>query len=117
MLASAYQPQCTLASQSSGYRPYSLTRPIAHPSTQLHYPLACAKACAEAIELSQEAAEKGSVHVISDAGAGAMSAYAGLKSAALNVYINTASLKDRAFADAQLIELESILSDAEMMYL
>ncbi|SCN47497.1 methenyltetrahydrofolate cyclohydrolase [methanotrophic endosymbiont of Bathymodiolus puteoserpentis (Logatchev)] len=77
-------------------------------------PLACAKACAEAIELSQEAAEKGSVHVISDAGAGAMSAYAGLKSAALNVYINTASLKDRAFADAQLIELESILSDAEL---
>jgi len=77
-------------------------------------PLACAKACAEAIELSQEAAEKGSVHVISDAGAGAMSAYAGLKSAALNVYINTASLQDRAFADAQLIELESILSDAEV---
>ena len=77
-------------------------------------PLACAKACAEAIELSQEAAEKGSVHVISDAGVGAMSAYAGLKSAALNVYINTASLKDRAFADAQLIELESILSDAEL---
>lgn len=77
-------------------------------------PLACAKACAEAIELSQEAAEKGSVHVISDSGAGAMSAYAGLKSAALNVYINTASLKDRAFADAQLIELESILSDAEL---
>jgi formiminotetrahydrofolate cyclodeaminase len=32
----------------------------------------------------------------------------------LNVYINTASLKDRAFADAQLIELESILSDAEL---
>ncbi len=77
-------------------------------------PLACAKACAEAIELSQEAAEKGSVHVISDAGAGAMSAYAGLKSAALNVYINTASLKDRAFADAQLIELEGILSDSEL---
>jgi formiminotetrahydrofolate cyclodeaminase len=77
-------------------------------------PLACAKACAEAIALSQEAAEKGSVNVISDAGAGVMSAYAGLKSAALNVYINTASLKDRAFADAQLIELDRILSGAEL---
>ncbi|MCF7970355.1 MAG: cyclodeaminase/cyclohydrolase family protein [Methylococcaceae bacterium] len=76
-------------------------------------PLACAKACAEAIELSQEAAMKGSVNVISDAGVGVMSAYAGLKSAALNVYINTASLKDRAFADTQLIELEEILSGAE----
>jgi len=77
-------------------------------------PLACAKACAEAIALSQEAAEKGSVNVISDAGAGVMSAYAGLKSAALNVYINTASLKDRAFADTQLIELDEILSGAEL---
>jgi len=77
-------------------------------------PLACAKACAEAIALSQEAAEKGSVNVISDAGAGVMSAYAGLKSAALNVYINTASLKDRAFADTQLIELDGILSGSEL---
>jgi len=77
-------------------------------------PLACAKACAEAITLSQEAAEKGSVNVISDAGVGVMSAYAGLKSAALNVYINTASLKDRAFADTQLIELDGILSGAEL---
>ncbi len=77
-------------------------------------PLACAKACAEAIALSQEAAEKGSVNVISDAGAGVMSAYAGLKSAALNVYINTASLKDRAFADTQLIELDGVLSGAEL---
>ncbi|MDF1583950.1 MAG: cyclodeaminase/cyclohydrolase family protein [Methyloprofundus sp.] len=77
-------------------------------------PLACAKACAEAIELSQEAAEKGSVNVISDAGVGVMSAYAGLKSAALNVYINTASLKDRVFADTQLIELDKILSGAEL---
>jgi len=77
-------------------------------------PLACAKACAEAITLSQEAAEKGGINVISDAGVGVMSAYAGLKSAALNVYINTASLKDRAFADAQLIELDGILSGAEL---
>ncbi|MBE0469420.1 MAG: cyclodeaminase/cyclohydrolase family protein [Methyloprofundus sp.] len=77
-------------------------------------PLACAKACAEAIELSQEAAEKGNVNVISDAGVGVMSAYAGLKSAALNVYINTASLKDRAFADTQLIELDKILSGVEL---
>jgi len=76
-------------------------------------PLDCAKACAEAIQLSKIAAEKGSVAVISDAGVAVMSAYGGLKSAALNVYINTASLKDRVFAEAKLAELEALLLDAD----
>ncbi|WP_087142812.1 methenyltetrahydrofolate cyclohydrolase, partial [Crenothrix polyspora] len=62
-------------------------------------PLTCARACAEAINLSQIAAQKGSVAVISDAGVATMAAYAGLKSAALNVYINTGSLKDKVFTD------------------
>ena len=77
-------------------------------------PLACAQACAEAIQLSQEAADKGNLNVISDAGVAVMSAYAGLKSAALNVYINTASLKDKAFADEKLAELELILQGADI---
>ncbi len=72
-------------------------------------PLECARACTEAVALSQVAAGKGSVAVISDAGVAVMAAYAGLKSAALNVYINTASLKDRVFAEAKLAELEKIL--------
>jgi formiminotetrahydrofolate cyclodeaminase len=41
-----------------------------------------------------------------------MSAYAGLKSAALNVYINVTSLKDRPFAEEKLAELEAILQGA-----
>ena len=77
-------------------------------------PLACAKACAQAVALSQEAADKGNVNVISDAGVAVMSAYAGLKSAALNVYINTSSLKDRDFAEAQLSELEEILQSSDV---
>ncbi len=77
-------------------------------------PLACAKACSEVLELSREAAEKGSVNVVSDAGVAVMSAYAGLKSAALNVYINTGSLKDRAFAEEQLAALELVLKGAEV---
>jgi len=77
-------------------------------------PLACAQACAEAIILGKAAAEKGSINVISDAGVAVMSAYAGLKSAALNVYINTASLKDREFAEAKLTELEEILQGASI---
>jgi formiminotetrahydrofolate cyclodeaminase len=74
-------------------------------------PLDCARACAEAIELSRCAANKGSLGVISDAGAAVMAGYSGLKSAALNVYINTGSLKDRQFAEAKLAELETILKN------
>ena len=76
-------------------------------------PLVCARACAEAIELSRCAANKGNFAVISDAGAATMSAYGGLKSAALNVYINTGSLKDRAFAEAKLAELKVIMANVE----
>jgi methenyltetrahydrofolate cyclohydrolase len=76
-------------------------------------PLTCARACAEAINLSQIAAQKGSVAVISDAGVATMAAYAGLKSAALNVYINTGSLKDKVFTDNALAELEQILSGTD----
>ena len=76
-------------------------------------PLDCAKACAKVIALSQIAADKGNPNVISDAGAGLMAAYGGLKIAALNVYINAGSLKDRDFADAKLAELADIMQDAE----
>lgn len=76
-------------------------------------PLDCAKACAKVITLSRIAAEKGSTAVISDAGVGVMSAYAALKSAALNVYINAASLKDKAFAQQKLTELEVVLNGVE----
>lgn len=77
-------------------------------------PLACAKACAEVIELSRIAAEKGSAAVISDAGVAVMSGYAALKSAALNVYINAASLKDKEFASQKMAELDVILNGAEI---
>ncbi|WP_415878899.1 methenyltetrahydrofolate cyclohydrolase [Methylomonas sp. TEB] len=76
-------------------------------------PLECAKACAKAIELSRVAAEHGNLGVISDAGVAVMAGYAGLKSAALNVQINAASLKDRMFAEAQLAELNALLQAGE----
>ncbi len=77
-------------------------------------PLDCAKACAEAIALSRIAAEKGNLGVISDAGVAVMAGYAALKSAALNVYINTGSLKDQAFAEEKLAELEAVLKNADV---
>ncbi|WP_442498842.1 methenyltetrahydrofolate cyclohydrolase [Methylobacter sp. sgz302048] len=77
-------------------------------------PLACARACREAIELSRIAAEKGNLGVISDAGVAAMAGYGALKSAALNVCINAGSLKDRDFAEAKLAELEQIMKGADV---
>ncbi|MFZ2172206.1 MAG: methenyltetrahydrofolate cyclohydrolase [Methylococcaceae bacterium] len=76
-------------------------------------PLACARACAEAIKLSRIAANKGNLGVISDAGAAVMAAYGGLKTAALNVYINTNGLKDKTFAEAKVAELEAILKGVD----
>jgi methenyltetrahydrofolate cyclohydrolase len=74
-------------------------------------PLACARACAEVVALSRRAGEQGYAGVISDAGVGVLAANTALRSAALNVYINTPSLKDRAFADAATAELEQLLDD------
>lgn len=76
-------------------------------------PLACAKACAEVIELSRAAADKGNLNVISDAGVAVMAAYGALKSAALNVYINVGNIKDQHFAKAMSNELETILGRCE----
>lgn len=77
-------------------------------------PMDCVTACAEVIELCKTAAESGNRNVVSDAGAGVLAAYAGLTSAALNVYVNVGGLKDRAFAEARLAELNRILDSASI---
>jgi methenyltetrahydrofolate cyclohydrolase len=74
-------------------------------------PLACARACAEVVALSRRAGEKGYAGVISDAGVGVLAANTALRSAALNVYINAPSLKDRDYATAATAELEKLLDD------
>lgn len=73
-------------------------------------PLACAKLCAEVIQLSLPIAEKGNKGVISDAGVAVLAGYAALRSAALNVYINIGAIKDEAFARDRGQQLENILS-------
>jgi formiminotetrahydrofolate cyclodeaminase len=78
-------------------------------------PLACARACREVMALSQIAAEHGNAGVISDAGVAVMAAYGGLKSAALNVYVNAHCLKDLAFAQAKVAELETIMDGADTL--
>jgi methenyltetrahydrofolate cyclohydrolase len=78
-------------------------------------PLDCARACLETIKLSQIVAEKGNLNVISDAGVAVLAAYAALRSAALNVYVNAKGIKDEAFVKARLAELEKILEGMDTL--
>jgi formiminotetrahydrofolate cyclodeaminase len=75
-------------------------------------PLRAVKACFEVIRLSAAAAEKGNLNVISDAGVAVLSANAGLRSAALNVFINAKAIKDRDFAAKQIAEVNALLAQA-----
>jgi formiminotetrahydrofolate cyclodeaminase len=73
-------------------------------------PLECARACAEVIALARRASEHGYLNVISDGGVGVLAGFTGLRSAALNVYINTPAIKDREFAERAAAELEKLLT-------
>lgn len=75
-------------------------------------PLACARACADLIELTRIVAEKGNKGVISDAGVAVLAANAALRSAGLNVYINAGAIADRAFAEASVAALEALSARA-----
>ncbi|MBQ4650114.1 MAG: cyclodeaminase/cyclohydrolase family protein [Firmicutes bacterium] len=72
-------------------------------------PLEIMRKCCEAIELISVYAQKGSVLAVSDAGCGAAICRAALESAALNVYINTKSMKDRQLAESMNAEVSAML--------
>lgn len=61
-------------------------------------PLKIMDCCAQALDLLETAANKGSALAISDAVAGALLCSAALESAGFNVYINTASMNNRDMA-------------------
>jgi methenyltetrahydrofolate cyclohydrolase len=82
-------------------------------TTATEVPLQSARLCAEVLKLSYEVAKVGNLNVISDAGVAAMAAYAGLKSAALNVYINAPNLHDESFASRCLNEIETLTAMAD----
>jgi len=73
-------------------------------------PLACATLSRKVIELSKEAAEKGNRNVISDAGVAVEAANAALRSAALNVLINLAGIRDEGFVADRRGKLDSLLA-------
>jgi formiminotetrahydrofolate cyclodeaminase len=76
-------------------------------------PIQCCRLAREVIDLALTASQKGNLNVISDAGVGVLSAYAALRSAALNVFINAKMISDKSFVDAKLKELEGLLAGAE----
>ncbi len=63
-------------------------------------PMEMLEQCAQAVELLEEMLEKSSVMLVSDVGCGAVCCRAAMECAALNVYINTKTLKNRVVAEA-----------------
>lgn len=74
-------------------------------------PLDIMEKCCQAIRLQGEFAEKGSALAVSDAGTGVIFAKAALQGAALNVFINTASMADRAYAKSMDDRAEKMLTE------
>jgi formiminotetrahydrofolate cyclodeaminase len=62
--------------------------------------------------LTQRAADLGYKGVVSDAGVAVLAAFAALRSAALNVYINAPMLRDRIFADQSMAEIDRLVASA-----
>jgi formiminotetrahydrofolate cyclodeaminase len=61
-------------------------------------PVEMVTCCGEALLLLEEMLEKGSRLLLSDVGCGALLCKAAMESAAMNVFVNTGSLQDRAVA-------------------
>jgi len=78
-------------------------------------PLECAGLCAEVIRLTEPLAEKGNTNVISDAGVAVLAAYAALRSAALNVYINIGNIKDEEFVKDRSRQLEETMEGMDKL--
>lgn len=72
-------------------------------------PLEIMKCCCRAIGLLEEMLDKGSAMLVSDVGCGALCCAAALKSAGLNVFVNTRTLKDRAEAAKLEAEADEML--------
>lgn len=74
-------------------------------------PMEMLEQCAQAVELLEEMLEKGSVMLVSDVGCGAVCCKAALECAALNVYINTKTLKNRVVAEALEHRTDELLKE------
>ena len=78
--------------------------------TACSVPMDIMRACAEAIDIIEEFAAKGSRLAVSDAGCGAILCKAAMQAAALNVFINTKSMKDLSCKAALEKEADALLT-------
>lgn len=62
-------------------------------------PMEIMECCAEAIDIIDEFAQKGSALAVSDAGCGATIAKSAMFAASLNIFINTKGMEDRQYAE------------------
>jgi formiminotetrahydrofolate cyclodeaminase len=70
--------------------------------------------CADVVSLIALCAEKGSVVAVSDAGVAAALCRAALEGASLNVFINTQTMQDRAYADALNARARELLKSVSL---
>lgn len=73
-------------------------------------PFKILKLACSAVELQRDFSDKGSVIMISDAATGSALLEGAIKGAAVNVKINTKSMKDRQYADALDSEVSELVS-------
>jgi len=76
-------------------------------------PLRTAQLCREVLGLCQAAADIGNLAVMSDAGVGALMAYAGIQGAIHNVRINLPHVRDKAFISKMKAESTKLLSESK----
>lgn len=79
--------------------------------TAVQPPIQIMEACVETLSLVAYCAENGSVIAVSDAGVAASFCRAAMESAALNVFINTKLMQDRAYAEALNSRARSLLAE------
>jgi len=76
-------------------------------------PLRTAQLCRQVLDLCQAAANIGNMAVMSDAGVGALMAYAGVQGAIHNVRINLPHTKDETFITQMQSQLGTLLSESK----
>ncbi len=81
--------------------------------TAAEVPLRTARLCREVLDLCQQAADIGNQAVMSDAGVGALMAYAGVQGAIHNVRINLPHTRDEAFILRMQEKLGALLSESK----
>ena len=74
-------------------------------------PLEMVRLVCQAIDILEEMAQKCSRLIVSDSGCGATLCRAALEAAAMNVFINTKTLNDRAFADEVEGEVDKLMAE------